>query len=182
MGTNIEIYTEKKSNWGWAACDPLVPNEEYGRKGEPQFCREPIYDTRNYEVFALLAGVRNRYYVKPVAPLKGLPGDLSEEVSQEAAEWLREGRLCSYLTLAELLAFDWHGQSFIRDATVGPAEFARYKRTGRAEKWHVHRSGTGMITNMEMHELIRTGEAQEGKVWTTVWLSLIHISEPTRPY
>jgi len=168
MGTNIEIYTEKKSNGTWMACDPIVPNEYYGWEGEPQFCRAPIYDRRNYEVFALLAGVRNRYYIKSVAPLKGLPQDLSEEVRREATEWVREGRLCSYLTLAELQAFDWHGQTFVRDVSLKPEEFVKFMRTGRAEQWHVYKDYDGRISNEEMCELIKSGRATEAQVVTYV--------------
>ena len=80
------------------------------------------YDTRNYDAFAILAGVCNgsgfagiqtgQGFV-PIAEPRGLPGDMSPEVSALADPpedsndvWLGD-HSHSWLTLAELEACDW---------------------------------------------------------------------------
>jgi hypothetical protein len=67
------------------------------------------YTTRNYSLFAILAGVRNglRGDFGPIAAPKGIPADASPEVTRLAAqrgEWVHDH---SWLTLAEIFAYDW---------------------------------------------------------------------------
>lgn len=78
-----------------------------------------LYDNRNYDVFAILADVRNgRGFagVKtgegfvPISEPKGLPSNVSEEVKKESDYWEGDGHSHSYLTLQDLLTYDWHGQ------------------------------------------------------------------------
>lgn len=65
------------------------------------------YHNRNYEAFAVLAGVRNRRDVTPIAEPRGIPADVSEPVRLYHA-WDHSE---SYLGLNELLAFDWDNKS-----------------------------------------------------------------------
>jgi len=178
MGTNIAIFTENRRGGKWRPADPLVKSKLYVGE-EPVVHRKQPYSGRNYELFAILAGVRNRYDIKPIALPKGLPQDLSREIRQEANKWLRDERICSYLTLAELQAYDWHGQTFLRHVSLGADEYEQYMRTGRAETWNVYGGLKGMITNMEMFELVRSGQA--GRERTTVsWPE--HYAEPAKDF
>lgn len=92
---------------------------------------EAGYGSRNYALFAMLAGVRNGYDIRLVAEPRGLPADMSPELcrlADEAAQeqmtsverdtqyerlratygagWLGDHSY-SWLTLAELLGYDW---------------------------------------------------------------------------
>ncbi len=86
MGIDITMFTEKRRDGRWNPADPLVKNEYYGPEREPLFYRQESYNGRNYALFAMLAGVRNRYYIVPLALPKGLPQDLSREIRQEGVQ------------------------------------------------------------------------------------------------
>lgn len=55
---------------------------------------------RNYDLFAILAGIMGRDEITPIAPMRGCPPDAT-------AEALGCGMPHSYLTLRELVEFDW---------------------------------------------------------------------------
>lgn len=62
----------------------------------------PVEDSRNYAVFAMLAGVRNRYDLEPISAPRGLPADLRGE-----EDWEFGDHSHSWVTLREVL--DWPG-------------------------------------------------------------------------
>lgn len=71
-----------------------------------------LYDGRNYDLFAILADVRNGYgnepkRFTPICPPKGLPGNLSNSIKQIADDWGADAHSHSWFTLKELLDFDW---------------------------------------------------------------------------
>lgn len=98
MGTDIHAVFEVRNPAGvWEAV------------GEPD-------ETRNYRLFAALAGVRNGVgfagvdtgdAVAPVFPPRGLPDCASPEYLDRVADMGEDGHSHSWLTLAELLAYDW---------------------------------------------------------------------------
>lgn len=86
-----------------------------------------LYDNRDYDVFAILADVRNgRGFAGiktgegfvPISEPKDLPIDVSEEVKKESDYWGGDGHSHSYLTLKELLTYDWHGQTTKKEGMV----------------------------------------------------------------
>jgi hypothetical protein len=93
MGADIHMHTEVKRNGKW----------EYHGEGP--------YTDRNYDLFAILADVRNgRGFAGcktgegfiPLADPKGLPDDVSDEVKVEAEQMGGDGHSHSYFTLEEL--------------------------------------------------------------------------------
>jgi hypothetical protein len=91
MGCDIHLYVEKKNLDGtWRRAD------------SEQDC---IYDSRNYQLFALLAGVRNRYNLEPISQPRGLPEDCCPEIATEREEY--GGHSSSYLSLSEILRYDF---------------------------------------------------------------------------
>lgn len=118
MGCDIHLYAEHKKNERWR---PLrQPTESRYAEGRKEYPSE--FDDRNYDVFAILANVRNgRGFAgaqtgtgfNPISDPRGLPEDLSAEFAA-AHESLDDGPSLwfgdhshSYLTLAELLDFDY---------------------------------------------------------------------------
>lgn len=92
-----------------------LPDRKLVRTDKPcQWCagrglkQEEWYEERNYEVFALLADVRNHMeqYV-PLSPPRGLPPDVTWDVKQDAEEFGGDNHSKSWFTLAEIFAYDW---------------------------------------------------------------------------
>ena len=92
MGTDIHFYVERRNGKGWVSCDTWEDDEyEPGRKTVP--FHQHFYDTRNYDLFAILANVRNgRGFAGtdtgdgfvPLCEPRGLPDDMSAELVKEA--------------------------------------------------------------------------------------------------
>ena len=61
-----------------------------------------INERRNYNLFGLLAGVRN-YYIKPIASPRGFPNDASKSITEKYNSCRIHAHSASWLTLAELM-------------------------------------------------------------------------------
>ena len=105
MGTDICLYAEHRSGGQWRSCGELEALE-----------------VRHYEFFAILANVWNP--IRSTQPFdcivqsRGLPNDMSEELRNEAL--LLGGHDPGWITLRELLEFDWEGKTILRSAAVDP--------------------------------------------------------------
>ena len=94
MGADIHAYAEVLDSDGtWVLSD----------------WRDDLH--RDYGLFGFLADVRNYSHVPVISEPRGLPGDASGEVRTEYDEWGMGAHSTSWVTLAELLAFDY-GQMF----------------------------------------------------------------------
>lgn len=65
---------------------------------------------RNYDMFALLFGVRNDASFIPIAPDRGLPEHVSERVKQEVEDWGEGGHSHSWITWKEIQGVNWNTQ------------------------------------------------------------------------
>jgi hypothetical protein len=125
MGCDIHMLVELFDYW-WVGC------EEGERQEWRVVIQEPAaYGTRNYCVFALLAGVRTYDNVAALAPSRGLPKDVSAEAATQSEAYGPDGHSHSWATLAEALAFDWgeHGREFrgwLESLTTAPTRL-RYR-------------------------------------------------------
>ncbi|HMA37435.1 MAG TPA: hypothetical protein VKY74_23480 [Chloroflexia bacterium] len=137
MGIDIHMYAERIGLDGWELVGGMEPNEYvYCGRDEVKVPYKPveIYDQRRAALFAILANVRNpawaaeRYRV--IAPPRGLPADVSAEVCAWASCCQlgeEDGAFgASWLTLRELRAFDWTGQSIQKQAMVDPVVAALF--------------------------------------------------------
>lgn len=166
MGCDIHFYVERKVDGKWVTADTWTPDEyDAGRMCVPYKTR--LYRDRNYDLFAMLANVRNGYGFagcdtgdgfKPLSEPKGLPADVSPEVKAESDHWGVDGHSHSWLTLTELKAYDWHGQKTNHRGYVDQYEYAAFKDKGKPMAWC---GGTSArtITNKEMEALLA---AQQG--------------------
>jgi hypothetical protein len=66
-----------------------------------------LFDFRNYNLFAWLAGVRNYTDIQPIAEPRGLPDDVSDQVRAQVEAWGSDGHSVSWLSLKELTGFDY---------------------------------------------------------------------------
>jgi len=98
MGCDIHMHREKRVDGKWLTADEWV--NEYGDGLSIPFAKR--FHERNYNLFAVLAGVRERETpVFTFAP-RGMPVSLSAEVSAAAEAWGGDGHSHSYLYLHEL--------------------------------------------------------------------------------
>lgn len=111
MGCDLHEHFEIRTNGCWKKIQ-VLPDLNWNTatpEEEQAYWDLPLFIGRDYDLFAVLAGVRNRLNVRPIAPCRGMPGDVSAEVR---AAWLQAERSPevhspSWLSLHELLTFDW---------------------------------------------------------------------------
>ncbi len=117
MGCDIHFVVQFKGPRGWERAEALVPSEY--EKGV--MVRETWYESRNYDAFGILAGVRRDNF-NQIVPLRGLPADFIEgdvdDVGDHSQTWL---------SLRELLAFDWQ-QRAQSTGLVNARTFERWDR------------------------------------------------------
>jgi hypothetical protein len=98
VGTDINLHAEARSGGIWRYCGELNDFED-----------------QNYEFFAIVANVKNpirsTHPFDYIALPRGLPADMSLLFSGHDAGWV---------TLRELLDFDWDGKTMLRSAVVDP--------------------------------------------------------------
>lgn len=91
MGCDIHSYAERKNAADqYEMVDNLNP-----------------FDDRSYGTFGFLAGVRNYSALTPIAEQRGMPIDASARVAAEFDGWGSDAHSASWLTVAELAAFDY---------------------------------------------------------------------------
>ena len=111
MGCDIHFYTERRNTvtGQWEFVGEVI------REGD-WVTANSLYDGRNYNLFAILANVRNgRGFAgvktgegfEPISFPRGVPPDASAEYKSLSDQMDGDGHSHSYLTLRELLDYDW---------------------------------------------------------------------------
>lgn len=133
MGCDIHLCVEENINGVWTSADQWK---------DGRVIRE-VYDDRNYNLFAILANVRNGYGFagvktgegfNPISSARGLPDDASEEVSKYAHDWGADGHSHSFFTIREILDYDWNQKSSIC-GWVDVENFRIWKNRGHPGSW-----------------------------------------------
>jgi len=101
MGCDIHSYAERK--------------DESGKYVDLDFSP---FDNRSYGTFGFLADVRNYSAVPPISQPRGLPDDVSSEVPERDETWGSDGHSHSWLSVAELVSFDYDSAMEDRRHTV----------------------------------------------------------------
>ncbi|MFT4623189.1 MAG: hypothetical protein ACI8PZ_001845 [Myxococcota bacterium] len=114
MGTDIHAFAEVLQDGRWQCTSKLrwTPFDQ---------CTElaPFFDSQNYALFAVLAGVCAEVRADPpiewICPPRGLPADASNAVRRERREWGSDGFSESWLLAREVVEADWdapvHGRA-----------------------------------------------------------------------
>lgn len=104
MGCDIHVYAEQRVDGKWQHVGGIDrwdwPNEF-----------EPL-EERWYAMFAVLAGVRDNWGVKPIAEPRRLPADMSAEVFLAADHLVPDGHTYSWITAREFKEYDWPSLPF----------------------------------------------------------------------
>lgn len=107
---NVERYNARLRKWIYVkgptrpcwVCDSK-PNPACWHCGGTGKAREEFYEGRNYNLFAMLADVRNDETIKPLSSPRDLPDDVSREVKRKSDKWGEDGHSHSWFLLSELL-------------------------------------------------------------------------------
>lgn len=156
MGCDIHLTAEYRRDGVWVN-DDLEVSPDYYASGETGInnkgsYKDQLYNGRNYDLFGMLADVRNGYGFagtdtgegfKPIAAPKGIPEDATTLYKEWVNQWSGDGHSHSWLTVAELLAYDWT-QTTIKRGVVGYREYARWRIDGAPEAWSGGVSGPGI--------------------------------------
>lgn len=172
MGCDIHFHVEKKDENGkWISADRWTVDpyecgdqEDIGIKWDDRF-----YRSRNYDLFGILANVRNgRGFAgvptgtgfNPISEPRGLPEDVSPEVKAISDRWDGNGHSHSWLTLAELLAYDWN-QTTKHTGMVNMLSFAEFQAKGKPQAWcgSVVGKTIKQISNEEMAKRVAQHQA-----------------------
>lgn len=159
MGTDIHLSVEHLKRGEWVRAEPQIPNRWYDPKypDEPGFVHEEWFGQRNYNLFAVLADVRNgRGFagietgerLNVIAEPRGLP--YGSTVDPDEVE-----HTPSWLSLRELLDFDWW-QTSRHYGVVDARNYRQWKVYGKPRGWSGEVFGglTKIISNEEMEKLV----------------------------
>jgi hypothetical protein len=150
MGCDIHLHVEKKvdGQWNrWERTEVVTWPSGY-RTAENYYG----YSGRNYDLFGMLADVRNgRGFAgcdtgdgfKPISMPKGFPEDASYEVEKDKDCWEGDGHSHSYLTLSELLAYDWEQKTKSR-GIISEEQYQKFDREKGPETYSGGISGPGI--------------------------------------
>jgi len=126
MGCDIHCYVEILTDNGW------------------EIQNVSVLQDRNYRLFAILAGVRNEFGIKPIALPKGIPWNSSKEFRTICEEWSSDGHSHSYLSLQTILDFDWT-QEVILSGLIQRDIWEKWHKTeklcGESPTWYCQAAG-----------------------------------------
>lgn len=163
MGCDIHFYVERRENGCWVTADTWEKDEVF--VGELTVTHEDkFYSGRNYNLFAILANVRNgsgfagvktgdgfNYIAEP----RGIPDDASSLYKSETFRWGGNGHSHSWLTVQELMDFNWTQVSVLQ-GVVDLRNWARWKLFGRPEEYSGGVFGRSIrtIDETEFHSIV----------------------------
>lgn len=190
MGTDIDLYVEKKNpdgKWEIMFPDPELmqvlhpgPAEQrpYGPGNLPGWA---WYSGRNYDLFGLLADVRNRSDIESPWAHRGIPKDSGiHEFLGDGDSPHYHGHSHSWVSLQELLDYDW-GTPVHESGYMGALAY-RYWMDHDKKKWLGYSGFVGgpdvvHVSNKEMDALFEKGTLVEkpdpvdGEPDRTTWVS-----------
>jgi hypothetical protein len=112
MGCDIHIYVESRYRDG----------EAWNFMMHEDAC----YGDRNYELFSILAGVRNRFNITPISEPRGIPDDVDPYLKKNLEQYADHS--FSWLTLKEIKEYKWD-QDRHMSGLVSPSDMDEWKRT-----------------------------------------------------
>ncbi len=154
MGCDIHIWAEYTPDWSHA---PAGSTALSTAATTWKCVVGALPDDRSYHAFALLAGVRNRSDLTPIAEPRGVPPDASPEYLEAVEQYGEDGHSHSWLTLAELDAWDY-SQPVTHNGIITLAQYLTFRRTGTSapDGWCNGVGGAGIaVLSTETADAIR---------------------------
>ena len=123
-----------------------------------------LYNGRNYNLFSMLADVRNGYkcngklyMITPISEPRGVPADASTAYKEYVEEWGADGHSHSYFTLAELDTPYWLGTERF-GGYVTPESFKAHMDGERFGSYVNTRDNDTVVSNEEMEAYVKSDE------------------------
>ena len=146
MGCDIHFYVEKKVNEKWETADKWnkYDDDDYEEGDLTVNYEDRFYHNRNYDLFAILADVRNgRGFAGictgdgfiPISAPKGLPDDICDQVKKEADRWEGDAHSHSHFLLSELISYDYKGQTTKHRGWVDSKNYRIFIEKGKPSSW-----------------------------------------------
>ena len=108
MGCDIHTHVEYYgvSSKEWIDCNHYRRNKYYSfDEGEKEFDVIEVCGLRNYNLFAVLADVRNYAGTEYIDEPRGIPDDCNKYIKEDFERWGYDAHSASYFTLKELIDF-----------------------------------------------------------------------------
>lgn len=138
MGSDIHVRVQRRECGSWVDVPVLDRYASDEKKASAQYVAPAALESRNYDVFGILADVRNGVGFAGVdigdawpviVPPRGLPDGIAEASSLDdedmQGDWLGDHSY-SWLTLAELEAYPWETTLHRGRGVVSRAVFERW--------------------------------------------------------
>ena len=159
MGCDIHMHYEVNRNGKWEFVDwkgkYIIGAYSDGepKRDLDKMWNDPLYVGRNYDLFAVLANVRNGigfagcYTGEPFDPIsdpRGLPTDVSEHVRKESDEYGEDGHSHSWLSLAEVLNYDYT-KTRHASGVCNLEDFSTFVEKGKPSSWSADVMGRNVV-------------------------------------
>ena len=154
MGCDIHDFVEIKLNGKWE-----MVGEIFETCDSKRLSVHP-YDGRNYTLFGILAGVRNKDMI-PISEPKGSPNDASQGFLDELEQWQYDGHSLSYLTLQEILDYPLWDVEIPTEGLVSVKQYQELLELGKSRNGFfktVNGPSDYVISNEEMDKYIANPE------------------------
>ena len=134
------MYAEVRKNDVWEKVDAIFPSAFSEMQ---DILTDRVGDERNtilYELFGWVANRTEKYTeVKPINELKGLPEDVSADIANN--DYFRFGGFTSYLTLEEILNYNWDA-TISHIGRISEKSYVNWKKNGTTPaRWDRHIAG-----------------------------------------
>lgn len=167
MGCDIHICLEVHKDGKWVPLVRMIPNKWYDAEHEKmalaegrdywetQETQDTVYEGRNYDLFAILADVRNgRGFAGcdtgngflPIAFPKGIPSDAHPDTVEFLNSFGCDGHSHSWHTLEAFEKYNWDMTAKHR-GWVGVIEYAIFKQLGHPTSW------SGGVSGQSIHHV-----------------------------
>lgn len=138
MSTDIKMFVERREGGKWV----LAQRPGNGYHGVVE--EDRLDPGQHYRLFAMLAGVRDRDGVDPIAECRDLPADASVFVRGRLDRDLRviDVNHVTHYAVRELLDYDWDSQRVSDEGFVTKAEAERIRKEGGGptDHWRSNRA------------------------------------------
>lgn len=185
MGCDIHLAVERRNGNAWERVlpppevyDPWLLEQARARPDDAYYnerVKVVWFDDRNYNLFAILADVRNYFGFAPISKPRGLPSDMSpalhalagEDVEIDAldAEIINDAEdeetndvslgdhSQTWLTLRDLLNYNWN-REVKEGGWVDPWNFELWRKNGKPNAW-CRSVGGGRVEHVSYVEMAR---------------------------
>lgn len=180
MGIDVNMYVEVRSflNKGkinekkkWISADKWYHNKYFSLHKEEDMAmfevkdNDRIYNERNYILFSILGNTKDQSYlnkylcddkIHPISLAKGMPFDISEPVKNVYSQESDISCDITWLTLKELLDFDWTRHTVKVKGLVDIKEYIKFKLQGYPDAYYNDIKGCKIenIDNKTMESVI----------------------------